>query len=762
MLKPGISLFIVAALIGMVLIHRAGTLPAENSSPADTAFSVPLASQYLKQIARAPHSTGTPENARVRAYIAATCAGLGLDTSIQHATSVTSWNSGVMVGNIYNVIARLKGVHSSKTVIVAGHYDSQPNALGASDDGASCAAMLETARILKAGPPLQNDVIFLFTDGEEDGLLGATAFVRESPLLNETGIVLNFDNRGSSGDNSMFETNAGNGWVMQEYMRSDAHKDANSLSYEIYKQLPNGTDFTPFKEAGIAGLNHAFIDGFVDYHSMTDRPDRLDRNTFQAVGDNMLSLVRHFGNIDLRQTKAPDITYFNVIGSWMVHYPAGLNALFIILTNILLLAGLVIGLVRKQIRGWGLVAGIVAFPVVLIILFFISSGVLQAIRSASPLYDGYYDNAYNTGYYFFALAVLAIAVFALLYQWLLRKFTMPSLLIGVILWEVITTDLLYRAIPSAIYFLCFPLLFAGVAALLYFYDEAAANSRSWRSGIITLVLLLPAIALLAPMVASLFIAFGVSNQTSAVIVLLGFLLGLTLPLLAAVFREVRWLIPGGAFGLFLLGILVAFFHRGYTPQEPYKTSLRYLLNADSGTAYWVTDVERPDAWTRQFFPHPHTGHTIGGSGKDLIDTASVLPLQAPSLTVQKDTLENGMRLLTLHCQPSPGAVSARLELDKNDTAYNIWVDGKQAARTSGNRHAWRWLDYRGVTSAGFDAMFQLDPAKPFGVNLISRSMGLPALQGFQGYPPGIIPGPGDFSNTTIVVRHNFFPATSVY
>jgi hypothetical protein len=59
-------------------------------------------------------------------------------------------------------------------------------------------------------------------------------------------------------------------------------------------------------------------------------------------------------------------------------------------------------------------------------------------------------------------------------------------------------------------------------------------------------------------------------------------------------------------------------------------------------------------------------------------------------------------------------------------------------------------------------MFQLDPAKPFGVNLISHSMGLPALQGFQGYPPGIIPGPGDFSNTTIVVRHNFFPATSVY
>lgn len=339
---------------------------------------------------------------------------------------------------------------------------------------------------------------------------------------------------------------------------------------------------------------------------------------------------------------------------------------------------------------------------------------------------------------------------------------MPSVWIAALLWQVVTMDLLYRAIPSAIYFLCFPLLFAGIAALLYCYDEAAAYGRPWRSGIITLVLLLPAIVLLAPMIASLFIAFGVSYQTPAVIVLLGFLLGLTLPLLAAVFREARWLIPGGAAGLFGLGILVAFLHRGYTPQEPYKTSLRYFLNADSNTANWVTDVERPDAWTRQFFPHPHTGHTIGGSDKDLIDTAPVLPLQPPSLTLKKDTLENGMRLLTLHCQPTPGAVSVRLDFDKKDTAYNIWVDGKQAYPTSGSKAAWRWLAYRGVTGAGFDVVFQLDPGKPFGADLISRSMGLPAIQEFHGYPPGIIPGPGDFSNTIVVARHNFYPITYVH
>ena len=49
------------------------------------------------------------------------------------------------------------------------HYDSVPFGPGAADDGAGVVTLLETARALKAGPPLKNDVIFLFTDGEEAG-----------------------------------------------------------------------------------------------------------------------------------------------------------------------------------------------------------------------------------------------------------------------------------------------------------------------------------------------------------------------------------------------------------------------------------------------------------------------------------------------------------------------------------------------------------------------------------------------------------------
>jgi Zn-dependent M28 family amino/carboxypeptidase len=80
------------------------------------------------------------------------------------------------VGTVENVIVRVPGTSPTREVLITAHYDSFPGAPGAADDGVSVAAMLETMRALKAGPPLKNDLVFLFTDGEEHGWLGAKAF----------------------------------------------------------------------------------------------------------------------------------------------------------------------------------------------------------------------------------------------------------------------------------------------------------------------------------------------------------------------------------------------------------------------------------------------------------------------------------------------------------------------------------------------------------------------------------------------------------
>ena len=69
------------------------------------------------------------------------------------------------------------------------HYDSVPCSPGASDDGMGTATVIETARAIAAGAPLRRTVVIVLTDGEEAGLLGAEAFMREHPLAGTVHVV---------------------------------------------------------------------------------------------------------------------------------------------------------------------------------------------------------------------------------------------------------------------------------------------------------------------------------------------------------------------------------------------------------------------------------------------------------------------------------------------------------------------------------------------------------------------------------------------
>lgn len=780
--KPGIVIFLAAILVAILSIHLA-TSPSSSSSgssesssssgspvPADrqvtdTAFSVDRAYLHLQQIARAPHSIGTAENARVRAYIEGVCRELGLTVDIQHTTGMASYQGSIVAGNVYNIIARLKGQQNSKAILLAAHYDSQPNAVGAGDDGASCAAMLETAGLLKKGAPLKNDVVFLFTDGEEDGLLGAHGFVQESPVLKEIGLMINFDNRGNSGVVNMFETNPENGWIMAEYAKAAAHSFANSLNYEVYKLLPNSTDYTVFKTAGIAGLNNALIEGFVNYHSMTDRPENLDRNSFQQDGDNMLSLVRHFGNLDIRETKSPDLSYFNIIGDWLVRYPASLNLFVLVIVNLLFVGTILMGFRKRKIAIKGSTMGILFFLITLVLLFAAGDFTLRGIRKAYPLYDHFYaSNGYNAYCYFFALTALGVTIFSLIYRWALGKISLPSLQAGVFLLEVVCLDILYMIAPTAIYFLAFPLVFALIAWLILFYKGADGSQRPLLTVVVSFCLALPAILLLAPIIYLNYVAFGLTAGAAVSLILLGLLSGLLLPVFDSVFRTSRWLIPASSFSLFLISLVIGHLQSGFTAKKPLQTNLRYLVDTDEGKAYWVSDFTKTDDYNRPFFTKSRVGRPLGGYEGSLINDAPLLDLAPPTVTLEKDTLEKDtrgdeMRRIYLHCRAREGAVSIRFRLSDSCFANRIVVDGKEAMLY--NPKSWlqnyRSLTYNGLPKEGITVMFEIEPGRPFSMELVDRSMGLPEVQGFNtAYPAGIIPGPDENSNTIQVAKHYRF------
>ena len=132
---------------------------------------------------------------------------------------------------------------------------------GAGDDASGVAAILESLRALKAGPPPDRDIIILINDGEEIGLFGAEVFAEEHPWAKDVGVVLNFDARGNTGPSFMFETSDGNGWLIEQMARALPHPMATSLTGEVYRLMPNDTDLTVYKKQGMAGLNFAFVGG---------------------------------------------------------------------------------------------------------------------------------------------------------------------------------------------------------------------------------------------------------------------------------------------------------------------------------------------------------------------------------------------------------------------------------------------------------------------------------------------------------------------
>jgi hypothetical protein len=205
-------------------------------------------------------------------------------------------------------------------LFLAAHHDSSEKGPGAADDGAAVAAMLETVRAL--GQP-RNDLVVLITDGEEEGLLGADAFVREHPLGQDGGVLLNWEARGVSGPSLMFETSRDYAALAGLFTDTVPNPRGDSSMVEVYRLLPNNTDFTVFAANGFEGLNFAYIEGAARYHTEGDSIENLDRASLAHHGENMLALTRELGGTDLTALTADhDDTYFRVFGL-TVSYPNG-------------------------------------------------------------------------------------------------------------------------------------------------------------------------------------------------------------------------------------------------------------------------------------------------------------------------------------------------------------------------------------------------------------------------------------------------------
>ncbi|MDG4821332.1 M28 family peptidase [Asanoa sp. WMMD1127] len=748
-----VAALVVLGAIGVIsLLDIRPPAPAPASAPAD-AFSADRAAAHIDTVAARTHVAGSAANDTVRDYLVRTLSGFGLRTSVQDAVGgeagdLSGSAGAAAVAHVRNVVAELPGTAPTGTVFLVAHYDSVQVGPGGNDDGAGTSSILETARALAQGPAPRNNVVFVLTDAEEACLCGARTFAASHAQAANGGVALNLEARGSTGPVIMFETSRDNAKLVDVFARSAPHPVGTSFAVEVYRLLPNDTDFTAFLDEGFVGLNSAYIDGGAVYHTPLDTPATVDRRTLQQHGDNALGLVRAFGATDLGALKAGgDATYFPVPGTLVV-YPGWLTWP---LAGLALLAVLALAVltVRTGRASWGRLAGGFGLALVPIVVAPLAAQLLWTLVTAiRPGYASLLD-PYRPGLWRLTVVLLAATILLAWYALLRRRLGPAALAVGGLAWLAVLGLVLAALTPGGSYLAALPALAAAVGGLVALRLRGAWAVVPLTAGAAV------GVVILAPTVVLLFPALGMAM--GGVGALFATLLGL------AALPVVDLLLPaaGGQRGLVALrarrlglGVPVlalvatlavggsAFAVDRFDPAHPIPTHLMYALDADTGQARWVSNESAPQSWTAGYVKSAErVGTAFPELGDEPLQTgpATAADLPPSTVSVLADSVAGAERTLRLKIVPQRPVRLAALHVSAAGAAVSRASAGGFAVPVE-ESGPWSFgLVFHAPPADGFEVELVLRPTGngPVSIRVEDGSDGLESLPGFRPRPPGV-------------------------
>jgi hypothetical protein len=745
--RPGgllvFPLLVMALLLGLAAWAVAAVQPpsaAGAKAPAGD-FSATRAFTHVRELATTTHDVGSAADGAVTDALVADLTALGLDTRVQ--SSVGDWPEGpgaTGMASVQNVVAVLPGTHPTGRLFLMAHHDSVQNGPGASDDTAGVAAILETVRALKAGPRLRNDVVAVLTDGEEACLCGAQSFVASHPLAADGGVVLNLEARGTAGPPITFETSPGNSALAAHYAAAAPHPVATSFAVEVYRALPNDTDFTPVLADGhFAGLNTAWIDGAAAYHTAEDTADRMDQGSLQAMGDNALALARDLGNADiaaLQKPAASDATYFPVLGR-LVRYDGGL-VWPLAAVALAAVAAFVWVLRRRGISSLGRTAAGVALGLLPLALGPLAAGGLwKLLVLVRPGYGAVLD-PWRPGWYRLAVVAVVLAVVLIWYVLLRRRVGAAPLAAGVLVWLAVLGAALAALAPGGSYLTAWPALAGAVCGIV----AALAGTRT-VAAVAALAGGAVAVVVLAPTVALFFPALGL--RTAAVPGFVVTLLAVSLlPAFELVFPEGRRavvaLVPGTALVLAVACTFVGLRVDRFDARHPVPSQLAYALDADSGRAWWASTEAHPGSFTRRYVsgrsPLPVDFPFLAGAD---VATGKAQPaaLEPPLITQEADRVAGDRHEITVRITPRRAVRLVTLDLavprGRVTGARVLGTDvGKEAL--GGDRLR---ITYSGPPAGGIEVLLTVEGRGPVTLRATDGSTGLDGLPGYTPRPAGV-------------------------
>jgi hypothetical protein len=747
------GLVLMALLLALAVLRQQPPLPRGADAPPDQ-FSASRALALERAILAEgdPHHVGSPQNEVVRDRIASVLQDMGYEVEVQETVACRSASGAyARCAPVQNVITRLPGHEEGPALMLLAHYDSVRAGPGVADDASSVVEILEIARILKAGGPHRNPVIFLFTDAEEVGLLGAQGFVDGHPWAGDVAVALNLEARGTRGLSFMFETSANNAWLVEAYARSVPRPASSSLHYEIYKILPNDTDLTVLRAAGLAGLNFAFIDRSSHYHTRLDSFENLDPSSVQHQGDSVLAVARELADMDLSNPAPGDAAWTDLLGYVTVWWPASWTLPLAVLALLLLLS-VAAWLIWRQgaLTLVGLLLGLLAALLTVALSILLGLGLTALISALAGAPSPWYAYPLATRVAVWAGTFLVGGLVAAL---LARRAGAWGLALGAwLLWAILAL-ILSLSIAGVAILLLLPAFVAGL--LFAVVALTPLGEKSWAREVAFILASLAAGIIWLPL--ALAFENAVSFDLSPAIT---FSLGLVASTLAPLCvlpvdraRVHRWLLIGAG-SIVVVAAVIATLLPPYSPSDPQTVDLYHFEDVDRGQAYWMASSGHgplPEGLQDQLSPEPVP--VFPWSNQPLhVAAAQSTASDVPSLEVLSVEDAGGQRLIEARLRSPRGGdwislhVPAGVLLSVGVADYELPVDRDEAW------HGYYTLECHGRACDGLPVRLGLGTTDPVELLIIDRTGGLPVGGDawIEARGPTAVPvGPGDL---TIILK----------
>lgn len=195
-----------------------------------------------------------------------------------------------------NVFTYIKGERTDSFYVFTAHYDhlgtmgKQVYFPGANDNASGTSFLLDLARHYAVNKP-KYSIYFIFFSGEEIGLLGSSAFVKDQVIdVNRIKFLLNFDLLGT-GEEGIQVVNSS--LYKKEYeLFNTINTKHNYLSKIKKRGAACNSDHCPFHNEGAKSFFIYTLGGIKAYHDVYDIPETLPLTEFQDVQELVKAFIK--------------------------------------------------------------------------------------------------------------------------------------------------------------------------------------------------------------------------------------------------------------------------------------------------------------------------------------------------------------------------------------------------------------------------------------------------------------------------------------